>query len=114
MFFSKVETSKWKPLWNFCNTDRNDEATADEISSCAAKTADYFEMPKSIRNFLVNFAFKYWNNMDQDGSGSLNFDEFRYSFGAFAAINAGVIMTGFDIDQGSELKIINIQKSGRK
>ena len=46
----KIEDSKWQPLWNFCNVDGDGEASRDEMISCIAKAAEYFEVPKNKQN----------------------------------------------------------------
>ena len=52
---------------------------------------------------LYEFASKYWNFIDQDGSGGLNFNEFKYTFAGFAAVDSRVIMKAFDADNNGLL-----------
>merc|ERR1712002_147869 len=98
-----VDDSQWQPLWNFCNNDGNDELSSAELISCGARAANYLGMPETHQNFLYQFASKYWGVVDQDGSGSLNYDEFRYTLGGFAATDARVVMWGFDQDKNGVL-----------
>merc|ERR1712035_225176 len=62
----------------------------------------------TLPHVLYNFGVKYWNVVDQDGSSSLSYDEYKYTMAAFAATDAQVILKGFDsntdgILSGSEL-----------
>ena len=93
---SQVDDSQWQPLWQFCNADGSDALSSDELTSCGARAANYLGMPQAHQNFLYEFAGKYWSVIDQDGSGDLSYDEYRYTFGGFAATDAGVIMAAFD------------------
>merc|ERR1712176_879986 len=44
------------------------------------------------------FGQKYWDIVDQDANGSLNFGEFKSAIAALAGSNARVAMKGFDAD----------------
>ena len=90
-------------MWNFCNADGDAELSSGELTSCGARAANYLGMPQAHQNFLYDFAAKYWGVIDQDGSGGLNYDEYRYTFGGFAATDAGVILAGFDADSNGKL-----------
>merc|ERR1712002_77652 len=98
-----IDDSQWQPLWNFCNADGDAELSSGELTSCGARAANYLGMPQAHQNFLYDFAAKYWGVIDQDGSGGLNYDEYRYTFGGFAATDAGVILAGFDADSNGIL-----------
>merc|ERR1712156_418396 len=100
---NSVDDSQWQPLWNFCNADGDAELSSTELTSCGPRAANYLGMPQAHQNFLYNFAGKYWSVIDQDGSGGLNYDEYRYTFGGFAATDAGVILAGFDADSNGKL-----------
>merc|ERR1719309_854876 len=105
-FSSTVDTipsSYWDPLWNFCNGDGNAEVTSAELTACGAKAAAWAGMSDSTQTFLYNFAAKYWSTVDQNGSGSLDYDEFRYTLAGFAAVDARVILAGFDGDSNGIL-----------
>ena len=74
-------------------------------------------MSEASQGFLYNFGAKYWNVVDQDGSGSLSYDEYKYTMAAFAATDAQVILKGFDsntdgILSGSELSSFRSFVSG--
>ena len=62
--------------------------------TCIDKAANYFEMPENMHNLLYGFT-KLCGVFDRDVSGGLNYDEFRYTFGTFAAYT-GAIMWWFD------------------
>ena len=49
-------------------------------------------MSEATQSFLYDFGVKYWNVVDQDGSGGLNYDEYKYTMGGFAAVDARVIL----------------------
>merc|ERR1712168_1507597 len=73
-----VDDSQWQPLWQFCNADGSAALSSDELTTCGARAANYLGV------------------IDQDNSGDLSYDEYRYAFGGFAATDAGVIMAAFD------------------
>merc|ERR1711997_909924 len=98
-FASTVDTipdSYWNPLWGFCNADGDSEVTSAELTACGAKAAAWAGMSDSTQTFLYNFAAKYWNTVDQDGSGSLSYDEFRYTLAGFAAVDARAIIAAWN------------------
>merc|ERR1712243_462272 len=81
-FSSTVDTipsSYWDPLWGFCNGNGDAEVTSAELTECGAKAAAWAGISDSTQTFLYNFAAKYWSTVDQNGSGSLDYDEFRYT-----------------------------------
>ena len=107
----QVPEDMWKPVWEFCDTDDTAESlTADELTVCAAKAADYFGMPDAHKSFLYSFASKYWSVVDTDNSGCLCKDEWRRALGAFAATDAGVIMSAFDADDDGMLDTAELAK----
>lgn len=53
-------------------------------------------MSDASQNYLYNFGAKYWNILDWDQSGSLDFSEFKMGIGAFAATNARVVIDAYD------------------
>merc|ERR1712235_217623 len=68
-----------------------------------AAAANYVGMSENTQGFLYNFGAKYWNVVDQDNSGSLNYDEYKYTMAGFAAIDARVILGAFDSDSNGIL-----------
>ena len=65
-------------------------------------------MSDNTQQFLYDFGVKYWDIVDADKSGSLDYDEYKYTMAAFAAVDARVILGAFDGDNngiltGSEL-----------
>merc|ERR1712189_100497 len=95
---NSVDDAKFQPLWTFCNDDGNDNLSAAELTACGKKSADYMGMNDQNQNFLYDFAGKYWNTIDQDGNGSLDYNEYKYTFAGFAATDAGTVMAAFDED----------------
>ena len=49
-------------------------------------------MPNDYQAYIHKFVQKYWHLVDVDNSGSLNFDEYKYTMAGFAAIDAGLII----------------------
>merc|ERR1711915_932743 len=93
--FNFAQTN-WQQLWNFCNADGDSEITSAELTTCAKTAAEYVGMSETTQGFLYNFGAKYWSLVDQDGSNGLNYDEYKYTMAAFAAVDARVILAGFD------------------
>ena len=87
-----VDDAEWQPLWDFCNANADNEITGEELTQCAASAAEYVGMSEATQSFLYDFGVKYWNVVDQDGSGGLNYDEYKYTMGGFAAVDARVIL----------------------
>ena len=83
-------------MWEFCNADGNDFITANELTQCAAEAANYVGMSDATQNFLYDFGVKYWDVVDYDNDGALNYDEYKYTMAAFAAVDARVIVKAFD------------------
>merc|ERR1712176_56906 len=93
-----------------------------ESASCGSKSAfwgpegeamaswtDMFTYGTEIAYDFVNIMLKHYKNLDLDGSGSLNKDEFRVSYAKMALLAAHVEMdildaNGDGILQGNELK----------
>ena len=95
---NRVPDGKWAPLYDFCNTNGDGEVSGDELTECAAAGASYVGMSEATQAFLYDFGVKYWSIVDRDGSGGLSFDEYKYTMGAFAAVDARVILKAFDSD----------------
>ena len=49
-------------------------------------------MPNDYQAYIHKFVQKYWHLVDVDNSGSLNFDEYKYTMAGFAAVDAGLII----------------------
>lgn len=99
-----MDDSQWTPLWNFCNGNGDGLLTAAELTDCGQRTGEWFGMAQAQQNFLYDFGAKYWDVVDQDGDDALNYDEFRYTLGGFAATDAGVIIAFFDADKNGMLE----------
>merc|ERR1712126_632019 len=91
-----VDQSMFPPLFDWCNSNGDSEVSSEELINCSKKGADYFDMPDDYQNYVYKFASKYWHLVDQDNSGSLNFDEYKYTMAGFASVDAGLIIKGFD------------------
>merc|ERR1711962_501881 len=91
-----VDQSIFPPLFDWCNSNGDSEVSSEELINCSSKGADYFDMPDDYQQFIYKFAQKYWHLVDQDNSGSLNYDEYKYTIAGFAAIDASLILKAFD------------------
>ena len=80
------------PLFDWCNSNGDSEVSTEELINCSKKGADYFDMPDDYQHFIYKFAEKYWHLVDQDNSGSLSYDEYRYTMAGFSAVDAGLII----------------------
>ena len=88
----EVDQSLFPPLFDWCNSNGDSEISSEELINCSKKGADYFDMPDDYQNYIYKFAQKYWHLVDQDNSGSLNFDEYKYTSAGFAAVDASLII----------------------
>ena len=95
------------PLFSFCG-GADGSVDASELTTCGAQIAGFVGMSDASQNYLYNFGAKYWNILDWDMSGSLDFQEFKWGMGALAATNALVVIDAYDSNadgllSGSEL-----------
>lgn len=80
-----------------CNRDGDNLITGDELAGCAQDIAELINMSReSSQALLYNFGVKYWDTVDINDDNALEFDEFKYGMAAFAATDAGLIITAFD------------------
>ena len=77
-------------LFKFCNSNGGSEISFDELNECSRKLSSYFNVPDSYQVYYRDFINKYWHLIDVDGSGSLNFDEYKNQFVGFAMADAGL------------------------
>ena len=106
----------------WCDTNGDNEVSLWESASCGSKSAfwgpegdamtswtDMFTYGTEIAYDFVNILLKYYKNLDLDGSGSLNRDEFRVSYAKMSLLSAYVEMDILDTNNdgllnGNELK----------
>jgi len=100
---NSVSDSQWKPLWTFCNSNGDATISSDELTACASQAANYVGMSANTQSFLYDFGVKYWDVVDADKDGALNYDEYKYTMAAFAAVDARVILGAFDSDSNGIL-----------
>ena len=108
--------------FDWCDTNNDQEVSLWESAACGSKSAfwgpkgesatswtDMFTYGTEIAYDFVQILLKYWNNIDQDGSRTLNRDEFRVSYAKMSLLSAHVEMDILDSDsdgilKGNELK----------
>ena len=60
--------------------------------NCSSKQADYFDLSdfylQFVKKCMNKFVQKYWHLVDQDNSGSLNLDEYKYTMAGLALVMA--------------------------
>ena len=106
----------------WCDANEDGQVSLWESASCGSKSAfwgpegdamaswtEMFTYGTEIAYDFTNIMLKYYKNLDLDGSGSLNKDEFRISYAKMALLSAHVEMdildsNGDGILQGNELK----------
>jgi len=98
-----VPESEFTPMWNYCNKNGDGELSGAELTACAAAAAAWTEMSDASQNFLYDFGVKYFDVIDQDSTGSLSYDEYKYTIAGMAATDARVVMKAFDADQNGKL-----------
>ena len=58
-------------------SNADSEISSEELINGSNKIANYFDMPDEYQDYIHKFVQKYWYLVDQDNSGSLNFDEYK-------------------------------------
>ena len=106
----------------WCDANGDNEVSLWESASCGSKSAfwgpegdamaswtEMFTYGTEIAYDFVNILLKYYKNLDVDGSGSLNREEFRMSYAKMSLLSAYVEMDILDTNNdgllnGNELK----------
>ena len=92
---NSVDNKHFEPLFAFCG-GADDAVTGAELAACGAKMANFVGMSEGSQNYLYDFGNKYWDVVDGDSNGNLDFGEFKQAIAALAATNAQVAIDGFD------------------
>ena len=92
---NSVGAATYEPLFNFCG-GVDGSIDSNELTTCAAKIANFVQMSDASQNYLYDFGAKYWDVVDYNSSGDLDFEEFKLAIGAFAATNARVVVNAYD------------------
>ena len=77
--------------------------SARELRFCALKIAEYAGIREISEKYIRDFAYNFMNVVDTDDDGFLDFDEYKLAIGAFAGINARVIMNTYDNNNDGHL-----------
>ena len=99
---NSVGDASYEPSFVYCGGN-DGVVSAKELTVCAADIANYVGMSQESQNFVYNFASKYWNVVDIDGNGALDFEEYKIAIGAFAATNALVAIAAYDSNGDGKL-----------
>ena len=73
-----------------CNSNGDSEVSFDELNECSRKIGSFLKVPDFYQVYYRDFVNEYWHLIDVDGSGSLNFDEYKNQFVGFAMVDAGL------------------------
>merc|ERR1712032_1420319 len=107
--FGLVAAATASPLQWAANTWWNEALNVYDFAAnnpgafSAADIANYVGMSQESQNFVYNFASKYWNVVDTDANGALDFEEYKLAIGAFAATNARVVIDAYDNNNDGQL-----------
>lgn len=99
---NSVGDASYQPSFNYCGGN-DGVVSAQELTVCAADIANYVGMSAEHQAFVYQFASKYWNVVDTDGNGALDFEEYKLAIGAFAATNARVVIDAYDNNGDGQL-----------
>merc|ERR1712002_41503 len=105
-----IDGSDIDTAFDFCDGDSDGIATSDEITQCAVDMADFAEMAEKQREYMYRFGQKYWNVIDRDGDGGLNFIEFRDVWVGFAAVHVQMNLDNFDVNENGILDAEELTK----
>ena len=101
----------------WCDANGDNEVSLWESASCGSKSAfwgpegdamtswtEMFTYGTEIAYDFTSILLKYYKNLDLDGSGSLNKDEFRISYAKMSLLSAYVEMDILDTNNDGLLK----------
>merc|ERR1712189_21447 len=94
--------ASFTPLYTNCG-GADGALSADDLINCGKNIRDSLDMGEATGNYLYEFAAKYFDVVDTNKSGDLDFSEFKYAMAGFAATNALTILDGFDTDKNGAL-----------
>lgn len=103
--------------FTWCDANGDNEVSLWESASCGSKSAfwgpegdamaswtEMFTYGTEIAYDFTSILLKYYKNLDLDGSGSLNRDEFRISYAKMSLLSAHVEMDILDTNNDGLLK----------
>ena len=99
---NSVGDASYQPSFNYCGGN-DGVVSAQELTVCAADIANYAGMSAEHQSFVYQFASKYWDVVDTDGNGALDFEEYKLAIGALAATNARVVIDAYDNNADGQL-----------
>jgi len=90
-------------LWEFCKAGPFDEATPDELARCLRFNLAGLTEEDDEQGYMYAFVSKFFDVIDSDNNGSLNFKEFKLFISLLAATEARSILKAFDNDGDNQL-----------
>ena len=91
----QVNDDAVKVAFTFCDVDGDGHVTKEELFNAIKKTESDIRFITST-DFMVKYEDKYWDFVDQDNDGSLNYPEFKNAWSDFAAIQAQMNLNLYD------------------
>ena len=98
-----------KVAFKFCDVDGDEHVTKDELVSAIKKTESDKRFITST-DFMVKYEEKYWDFVDHDNDGSLDYIEFKATWSDFAAIQAQMNLNLYDKNHNYLLDSVEIIK----
>ena len=99
---NSVGDAAYTPSFQYCGGN-DGIVSSQELTVCAAEIAEYVGMSDASQNYIYNFAVQYWDIVDTDANGALDFDEYKLAIGALAATNARVVIAAYDNNGDGQL-----------
>ena len=93
-------------FWSFCDSDGDEVIQSAELKSCAVKAAEKLGISESTQKRLNDIGLKYWDAVDFNKDGLLNYNEFTYTVATLALIDTKVF---FQLDENGD-NIIDIDE----
>merc|ERR1711879_86584 len=67
--------ASFSPLFDLCDSGADGALNSDDLTNCGKTIRDYLGMEEATGNYLYGFGAKYFNVVDTNASGDLDFSE---------------------------------------
>ena len=101
------------PFFKWCDVNNDGQVALFESARCGSKSSfwypsqvgwfDWATYATSISLDMTTIMLKYMNNIDRDGSMSLDQSEFAWNFAALVHSSADAVFTVFDANNDGKL-----------